>query len=196
MATAKRPRRALWQKNMRQASDEGSIKVDPKGIRIRGAWICEELNLDGLPSDTKIGLRLTKCRLDRPLRLCDGGLPWLELDTCVLPAIVADRAQVGNVTVRGCRVDGDCQRERLSLTRAHLTGDLALDNTRFHAVPQRSGGQHPEPLATVQLLGVRLDGRLSMRGAMVRSSPDRGAGAAVCLLGATVAGSLELSGAE
>ncbi|HYB27728.1 MAG TPA: hypothetical protein VEF89_14000 [Solirubrobacteraceae bacterium] len=192
------------------AEAEPTITVDPKGIQIRGARIYGELNLDGLPSDTKIGVRLTKCLLEHPLTLCDGGLPWLELDSCVLPAIVADRAQIGMMAVRGCRLIGMCPRERLSLNRAHVSGDLLLDGTCVVRLTRQSAGPGP---ATVDLQGAKVDGRLSLERTIVGCYPTRtcrptsalgevpsnlgvdGAGAAVCLSGATVAGPLVLCGA-
>ncbi|HUA47876.1 MAG TPA: hypothetical protein VMA77_21745, partial [Solirubrobacteraceae bacterium] len=193
------------------AEAESSITVDPQGIQIRGARIYGELNLDGLPSDTKIGLRLTKCLLEHPVTLCDGGLPWLELDTCVLPAIVADRAQIGMMTVTGCRFVGACPRERLSLNRAHVAGDLLLDRTCVLALPP--SGAAPGQ-ATIDLQGVKIDGRLSLEKTIVGCHPTRSfrpaltpgevpsdigvdaAGAAVCLSGATVAGPLVFRGAS
>ncbi len=185
----------------RRAESEPAVTVDPRGIWIRGARISGELNLKGLPSDTKIGLRLTLCLLEQPLTLSDGGLPWLELNTCVLPAIVADRAQLGMMAVQGCRLISDCPRERVSLNRAHVTGDLLLDHTCVHAAPWRPTEKAPN---TMDLSGAKIDGQLSMEGITVRSDPGpqpadwRGSesAAAVCLSGATIAGSLVLRGAQ
>ena len=57
--------------------------IDPRGVVICGAWIRGELNLDGVSA--AIGLRFTGCRFEKPLSLSDAKLPWLFLDTCVLP---------------------------------------------------------------------------------------------------------------
>ena len=61
--------------------------IDPRGVVICGAWIRGELNLDGISA--AIGLRFTGCRFEKPVSLCDATLPWLFLDTCVLPAVTA-----------------------------------------------------------------------------------------------------------
>jgi hypothetical protein len=65
---------------------------DEAGVRIHGAWIRGDLNLDGIECVT--GLRLTGCRIDQPITLRAASLRWLVLEECVLSAVWADRATV------------------------------------------------------------------------------------------------------
>lgn len=69
------------------ASEASPPPLDPKGKRIRGAWIRGTLDLDGVT--TKVGLWLTQCRLDA-IKMRDASLTWVEFDTCVLATVMAD----------------------------------------------------------------------------------------------------------
>ena len=102
----------------KQTAGGSAPSIDPRGIRICGGFIDGPLDLDGLPSDGRIGLELTGCRLSGELLLCAGGLPWLRLRRCVLPAILADGADFGSFEVDECVFEGPCRRERVSLVRA------------------------------------------------------------------------------
>jgi hypothetical protein len=174
-------------------ADPSTPDVDPHGIRICGAFIDGPLDLDGLPSDGKIGLELTGCRLSGELLLRAGGLPWLRLRRCILPAILADDAEFGSFEVDECAFEGPCRRERLSLVRAHVSGDLLLTKT----IVSPPGDSHSPP--TVQLRGVKVDGRLSLAGTTVSCTgaaerPALGGPAAVSLMEANVGGALTLRG--
>jgi len=103
--------------------------IDPRGVVICGAWIRGELNLDGVTA--AIGLRFTGCRFDQPLSLCDAKLPWLFLDTCVLPAVTANRARVDTLSVRGCELDGRRPDALIQLAGTQVASELRLDGTRL-----------------------------------------------------------------
>jgi hypothetical protein len=175
-----------------RTADGSTPNVDPRGIRICGGFIDGPLDLDGLPSDGKIGLELTACRLSGELLLRGGGLPWLRLRRCVLPAILADDAEFGSFEVDECVFEGPCRRERVSLVRAHVSGDLVLTESEISAVGEQA------LCSTVQLRGVKVDGRLSLQGTTVTctgaGADPRQAPAAVSLTEASIGGALNLRG--
>ena len=74
----------------------GGLHGDPRGVQIRGAYLRSLLELDGIEST--IGLRSTGCRFDQPPSLRGAVLPWLHLDGCVLPGMVAGRARIGTLS--------------------------------------------------------------------------------------------------
>lgn len=113
--------------------------IDPRGVVICGAWIRGELNLDGVSA--AIGLRFTGCRFDKPLSLCDAKLPWLFLDTCVLPTVSASRARVDTLSIRGCELDGRRPDGLIQLAGTQVASEFRLDGTRL---ANRSG---PEVVA-------------------------------------------------
>ena len=161
------------------------LVCDPRGIRIRGASIPDDLNLDGV--STKIGLRLTDCTMAGSLTACDASLPWLELTRCELRAVTADRAQVGNLTIQGGAVTG-----QLRLAGARVSGALTVcavaitsesgpalmadglkvgDGDVGNAVMDRleaTGGTSSE--GAVSLTEAKVSGNLSLRGATLRNA--------------------------
>ena len=173
-----------------------AVKPDPRGIQIRGAWIRGPLELDDLDGDTKIGLRLTACRFDATVTLRAATLPWLDLDGCVLPAVVADYAQLGDLSIGGCRLTGSGTRERIRLPGAHVTNDLKLTATIIDG-PFGPGPRPDRPGEwAVQAGGVNIGGRLSLEDAIIRHHVQPAAagggtpGGAVCLTGAVVGADL------
>jgi hypothetical protein len=163
-----------------ETSQASPPPLDPRGIRIRGAWIHGDLDLDGV--DSKIGLRLTACRLDA-FTMQDASLRWLELDTCVLPAATADRAQIGTLTIRGCWLTGKCPDGALRLANAHVASELRVSGTHI----ENEAGPALMAAGLNVGAGAFLDG-LSAAGATA-------AAGAVCLKGATITGQLSLRGA-
>jgi hypothetical protein len=153
--------------------------LDPKGIRIRGAWIRGDLDLDGI--DTKIGLRLIECRLDT-VTMRDANLRWLELDTCVLLAAAADRAQIGTLAMQECLLTGKCRDGGMRLVSTRVAGELRISGTR---VENEAG---PAVVAT----GLSVGADALMDGlSLVGTSASRGA---LCLDGASITGQLTLRG--
>ena len=153
--------------------------LDPRGIRIRGAWIRGDLDLDGI--DTKIGLRLTACRLDA-FTMQEASLRWLELDTCVLTPTTADRAQIGALTIRGCLLTGKCPKGMLRLANTHVTSDLRISSTRI----KNAAG----PAVMAEALNV--GGSAVMDGLAVDCASE--STGAMSLTGATITGQLSLRG--
>jgi hypothetical protein len=152
-------------------------KLDPKGLRIRGAWIRGKLDLDEI--STTVGLELTGCRLDTPLTLRDATLHTLILDMCVLPAAWADRAKIDTLIIRDCRITANHAAGALGLTDAHVTVNLVLSGTE---ITNRVG-------LALAGTGLAVDAGAYLDGLRV---PASGPGGAVCLAGATVGGDLVL----
>ena len=177
---------------------------------ICGAWIRGELNLDGVTAT--IGLRFTGCRFDQPLSLCDAKLPWLFLDTCVLPAVTANRARVDTLSIRGCELDGRRPDGLIQLAGTQVASELRLDATRLanHSGPALTapglsvggGGTcvgafldgldaagHTDGEAAVDLSGAAVSGNLMLRGARL-ANPS---GPALLADGISVRGDLQLA---
>ncbi len=161
--------------------------IDPRGVVICGAWIRGELNLDGVSA--AIGLRFTGCRFEKPLSLSDAKLPWLFLDTCVLPAITATRARIDTLVIRACELDGRRPDGLIQLAGAQVASELRLDGTRL---VNRSGPALSAPGLSVggggTCVGVFMDG--------LDAAGHAASAAAVQLSGARVSGSLTLRGAR
>jgi hypothetical protein len=151
------------------------------GMRIHGAWIRGDLNLDEM--DCAAGLRLTGCRLDQPLTLRNARLPWLVLEECVLPAVWADRAWVGTLTIKNSLVTGQHPEGALRFADARVTADLRLTGTR---VDSPAG---PAVLAA----GLAVDGSAFLETLDARGASPAGA---VCFTGATIGDDLVLQGAR
>ena len=184
--------------------------IDPHGVVICGAWIRGELNLDGVTA--AIGLRFTGCRFDQPLSLCDAKLPWLFLDTCVLPAVTASRARVDTLSIRGCELDGRRPDGLIQLAGTQVASELRLDGTRLanHSGPALAapglsvgGGStcvgafldgldavgHADGEAAVNLSGAEVSGNLMLRGARLANR----SGPALLADGISVRGDLQLA---
>lgn len=154
---------------------------DEAGVRLHGAWIRGDLNLDGI--DCVTGLRLTGCRLDQPLTLRAASLRWLVLEECVLPAVWADQATLGTLTIKNSLVTGRHAEGALRLAGTRVTADLRLTGTR---VDSPAG---PAVLST----GLVVDGSVFMETLdALGTSP----GGAVCFTGATIGDDLVLQGAR
>ncbi|HEX9356615.1 MAG TPA: hypothetical protein VF933_22720, partial [Streptosporangiaceae bacterium] len=123
------------------------------------------------------------------MSLCDATLPWLFLDTCVLPAVTASRARVGTLGIRGCELDGRRPDGLIQLAGAQVTSELRLDGTRL---ANRSGPALRAPGLSVgdggSCVGAFLDG--------LDAAGHSGGEAAVHLSGANISGNLMLRGAR
>ena len=172
---------------------------DPPVIHIRGAWICNsdstkaEIDLDDLPKDCKIALRLTDCRVDSPLTLRDSGLPWLDLENCVIGALIADRAQLGWVTIKDCRFTGISGRPSLGLCGAKVAHDVHVDGTCFESPLDEPPSDAPG-LWVVDMAGAAISGNLSLEAVEIPKPGEHAGNTAsrsgVRLTGATVSGRL------
>lgn len=151
--------------------------VDARGLRLRGARVDGQLDLDGLR--TPVRLRLRACLLPDGIRLRGASLPLLDLGGCtVAGGLLADDGVVessallwrgftasglvsfvgtrigGKLDLTGARLDGG-RGAALVADRMALSGDLLLDDAVV------TGGA---PEGAVQLTGTRVGGRLSARG--------------------------------
>ncbi len=175
---AKDIRDILTGKNAPKSGAPSSL--DPLGIRIRGARIHGELNLDGITATTS--LQLTGCLLEERLMLRDATMHLLVLERCVLPGAWADRAKVDTLTIRDCAVDTNDAKGAIRLVSTHVTIDLRLTGT---CVGNPAG---PAVLAT----NLTVDASMFMDRLCTSEASD----GAVCLTGATIADDLVLHGAR
>ena len=96
------------------------ISLNPKGLRLRGAWISGPLDLQG--TDCSRDITLGHCVLDGPLNLVNAHLRGLHLMGCQTHGIAADNASFsgsfyirgettisGEVALAGTRISGDLQ---------------------------------------------------------------------------------------
>jgi hypothetical protein len=107
----------------------GGLHGDPRVVQIRGPYLRGLLDLYGIKST--IGLRFTGCRFDQPPSPRDAVLPWLHLDGCVLPGIVARRARIGTLSITGCRIDGNSHDGAVQLDGVHIQHELDMRGTRI-----------------------------------------------------------------
>ena len=127
--------------------------------------------------------------LEKPLNLSDAKLPWLFLDTCVMPAVTANRARIDTLSIRGCELDGNRPDGLIQLAGAQVASELRLDATRL---VNRAGPALSAPGLSVgdggTCVGVFMDGL---------DAYGRAAGeAAVQLSGAKISGNLMMRGAR
>lgn len=118
--------RALDASQLRDILADG-LHGDPRGVQICGAYLRGLLDLDGIKST--IGLRFTGCRFDQPPSLRGAVLPWLHLDGCVLPGMVAGRARIGTLSITGCRIEGNSQDGAVQLDGVHIQHELDMRGT-------------------------------------------------------------------
>lgn len=181
--------RALDASQLRDILAAG-LHGDPRGVQIRGAYLRGLLDLDGIRSTT--GLRFTGCRFDQPPALRDAVLPWLHLDGCVLPGILAGRARIGTLSITGCRIDGNCQDGAVQLDGAHIQHELDMRGTRISnncgaaltgvalnvgngtctgvLLDGLSAASRAGRSGTVRLPGARISGSLLLRGAWLTNA--------------------------
>jgi len=160
--------------------------IDPRGIHIRGARIRGGLNLSGI--NAAIGLRLTGCLFEQPVTLCDAVLPWLELDTCVLPGVRASRATIGVVRIQDSEITGDGPHGSLQFGGAQLASELRLEGSRIIT----TGGP------ALSAAGLQVGGGASGGGVFLdglHATGRAGAEGLLQLAGAQVSGSVWLRGA-
>ena len=198
VADGKAPAGAISASSHNGAADGGpdgpvSPKIDPAGIQICGALITDTLDVDGVP-DGKLGLLLIGCRLLGPLTLRDSTLPWLKLERCILPAIIAEHAELGAFVMHDCKLTDDCETERISLARAHVSRDMVVTATEIESP---HGVSAEARAASMNLRGAKIDGQLFLEGTHVSNDApgDEGrpeAAAALCLMEATVGGAVQL----
>lgn len=108
-----------------------STPLHDKGIRLRGAWITGELDLQGCDSARDISF--SACHLSDTLNLTNANLRGLHLSGCRLKGLSADNAAFsGSVYLRsGTYIGGE-----LSLSGAQINGDLQICDVEIEAATQ------------------------------------------------------------
>jgi hypothetical protein len=126
--------------------------LDPRGVQLSGARIEGALDLEGVIGTA--GMNLTDCRLSHPVVARDAEFPWLELEGCRLPALLADRLRVtgGLFLRRGFHATG-WEHRAVRLPGARIGGNLECDGAVLTSV---SGvALHAE--------GIRVEGSVFLR---------------------------------
>ena len=112
---------------------DGLPRRHEKGVRVRGAWIPDALDLEGCRVDCD--LSLFACRFDRPPNLRSATLDGLYLNGSSLPGLGGDRLNVkGGVFLRGVTAEGE-----MRMLGAKLGGDLDCSEARFAAETDAAG---------------------------------------------------------
>jgi hypothetical protein len=106
---------------------------DPHGLRLRGARIAGQLDLENLTAD--VGVELVDCLLGEGLVARDATLPFLALAGCRLehpaePPLDADRLTAAVLVLHRAVIIADCKAGAVRLAGAHL-GQLECDGVRM-----------------------------------------------------------------
>ncbi len=181
-------------------------RLHEKGLRIRGAWIPDRLDLEGCRGLRDVGL--LRCRFEEMPVLRSAEVLNLNLTGSRLPGLFADGLEAkGDVILRGADATG-----AVRLVGAKLGGDLDCTGARFRAERNAQGNQGDglsaegleargsvflrgiEAAGAVRLPGAKLSVDLDCSGAMFRAEKDAqgGSGDALCLVGATIGGTFFL----
>lgn len=157
--------------------------VDPRGVQLSGARIDGALDLEGVVSTA--GLNLTDCRLSHPVVARDAQFPWLELEGCHIPALLADRLRVtGGLFMRHGFTATGSDRRAVRLPGARIGGNLECDGAVL------SSANEPAFHAD----DIQVEGNLFLRyGFCATANSSLGV---VLLAGAFVGGALNLVGSR
>lgn len=100
---------------------EPKLSLHDKGLRLRGAWIDDTLDLQG--TDITADISLTACRLSNAVEMVNARARGLFFSGCVLPGLSGDNSRLdGALFLRaGTVVNGE-----ISLAGARIAGDLQL----------------------------------------------------------------------
>jgi hypothetical protein len=162
-----------------------TVDIDPHGLRLRGARIAGQLDLENLTTD--IWLELEDCLLEEGIVARDARLPGLLLTRCLIehpaqPPLDATGLTCGLLILTGTSVISHSVDGAVQLLAASVTGRLDCSE-----VTLRNDSGPALDANTLQVgQNMRLSGEFTGRG-------DVGA---VCLLGAHIAGQLDCGGAE
>ncbi|MER7863964.1 hypothetical protein ABTX61_32985 [Amycolatopsis japonica] len=104
-------------------------QLDPRGIRVRGALIVGQLDLNYI--DTAVGLELVGCTFDRSITTRGARLPRLTLAFSRIVALnAADLRLEGNMNLDYVRLNG--RNAKIQLSDARIGGRLVC--RQLHAV--------------------------------------------------------------
>jgi hypothetical protein len=160
--------------------------VDPHGLRLRGARIDGQLDLENLA--TRIWLELRDCHLPAGLVARDAHLAGLVLQDCRIehptePPVDADRAAIGMLSLQGAIVTAQAEGGAVRLAGAHIGGQLDCSNTTL----RNDSGPALDAHSLQVDENVYLSDEFEATGA--------GEDGAVCLAGAHIGGQLNCSNA-
>ncbi len=106
-------------------------ELHDKGLRLRGAWIEEEIDLQG--SSLTKDVTLTNCRVKGGLNLVGGAMSGLFLSGTEIGTISADNARFdGSVYIR----NGTTVRGEIVLAGARIAGDFQVCDVHIHPPQQ------------------------------------------------------------
>ena len=159
---------------------------DPHGLRLRGARIAGQLDLENLTTD--VNFELQDCLLEEGIVALDARLAFVGLAGCQLehpaePPLNADRLTCSALILRGARIIGHTYDGAVRLPGAHVSGSVACDGACLH---NDSG---PALLADRLQVGQAMFLR---EGFTAIGAGDLGA---IRLLGAQISGQFDCSGA-
>jgi hypothetical protein len=155
-------------------------RLDPRGIRLRGAHIDGTLDLSDIRS--KCPLVLRDCRTGTPVLLDRAALSSVDLSGLVAPAISAAWLKLDHyLLLQDVRLDGGEDDWALDLAEAHIGGHLSLSGAHLtgveyalHAPKLRTGSQlylgEVRAVGTVRLDGARIGGNIRCDGAQLHSA--------------------------
>ena len=153
---------------------------DPHGLRLRGARISGQLDLENLSTD--VNLELSDCLLKDGVLARDARLASVRLTRCRIgqrakPPLDAARLTCSVLDLTQARIIGHAERGAVNLTGAHIGGRLDCSGAelRNDSGPALDGG------------GLQVDQDLLLTG---------GGAGAVWLIGAHIGGLLDCSGAK
>ena len=214
--------RATFVRFLAMGGDE-LAPIHEKGVRLQGAWIDGDLDLDGCA--IKVPLALFACRIPGPISLINAQVATLHLDGSHVRGIAGDRLVAsGSIFLR----QGFRAVEEVRFLAAQIKGDLQCDGSTFEgkdldalscdrAVIQ--GGLFLRhgfySRGEVRLHGARIGGPLDCSGAKFENAGGRAlscdntdvggsihltegviSNGTIWLLGARVSGNVECSGAR
>jgi hypothetical protein len=159
--------------------------VDPHGVRLRGARITGQLDLENLTTD--VWLELADCLLEEGVVARDARLPGLDLTGCQIerpaePPVDCTRLTCGLLVLTGATVIGHTDAGAVELLAAHVSGlldctEVKLCNDSGPALDANSLQVGKNMLLSGEFTGSGGDG-------------------AVCLLGAQIGGQLGFDKAQ
>jgi hypothetical protein len=156
--------------------------LDPRGVRLHGARVTGELQLDDVTSTW--GLELVDCDIEQVITLACAQLPHMVLTKSRLAGIEAGGARItGDLRLTDATVRREGERGAVRLRGTHVGGRLSLEGMTAH---NDSG---PALFAN----GVHVDGGIHLRQARMTGRGDAGA---VSLHHAHIGTTLNLEGAE
>jgi hypothetical protein len=142
-------------------------RVHEKGVRVRGAVIHGNLDLEGCRIDRDIGL--VDCVFKGGLILRSATIDTLFLDGSRLPAINAERLHArGDVLLRQTVVDGP-----VLLPGARIGGSLVADGAQIMRLGERAlDATNADVRGDVSLIGAAIRGRIALAGARLAADLD------------------------